>query len=134
MRWQRFKTDRGSAILEFIVVGILLNVGILVFSTQLMQIQRDQMVAESVARHATRLLSRGATEIEAQNLASQIAQQFGYGPDLISVRATCSSEGCNQIGDFVTLQVKANRATTTATMPVTVFTADPAPPEAVPSE
>ena len=124
MRWQRFKTDEGSAILEFIVVGILLNVGILVFSTQLMQIQRDQMVAESVARHATRLLSRGATEVEAQNLAAQIAHQFGYSTDLISLRASCSSEGCNQLGDFVTIRVKANRAVSTATMPVTIFATD----------
>lgn len=78
------------------------------------------MVVDSISRHAARLLSRGGTEAEATALANQISIQFGYRADEITLSSSCSSASCDQIGDFVRVSARANNATSSATMPVTL--------------
>jgi Flp pilus assembly protein TadG len=121
MRLQKLKDDQGSAILEFLVIGIALNVGILIFSANIMQVQRDQMVIESIARHASRLISRGGSESDAKLLANQISKQFGYLGDEIALQVSCSSAACDQFGDFVRVTVATAQSTTSTTIPVTEF-------------
>ena len=51
---QRLNADAGSALVEFLVFGLVLQVGILTFFLDLSNQQAGQLAAESIARHGLR--------------------------------------------------------------------------------
>ena len=70
----RLKSDAGSALVEFLVFGLVLQVGILTFFLDLSNQQADQLAAESIARHGLRAFV--ISDINPRVTAQQIAADF----------------------------------------------------------
>lgn len=110
MQSTNFKSDRGSAILEFVTFGLLLNLGILAFALQLLQFHQSQLAAESIARHAARAISQGSTESAVVNLAASIAKDFAIDPSEVKTEVTCKPAACEIAESVITVRVEANGA------------------------
>lgn len=86
--------DRGSAIVDFVFYGVVIQVAILVFGLQVFSMQSAQLAAESAARHALRsFVLNGADPDES---VRRIAQDFGFVGQqkvLLSCLPDCVSEG-----------------------------------------
>lgn len=86
--------ESGSAIIEFLVFGVLLQVGLLTLFLQIVNLQTNQLVAESIARHSLR--SFVIYDEEINQTALQIAKDFrvSYVPEVeIFCDPNCSDEG-----------------------------------------
>lgn len=70
----RIKDERGSSMIEFLGFGLLLQVPVLMFATQLATIHTNQLAADSIARHSLRsfVLEDAPVELTAQ----QISEDF----------------------------------------------------------
>jgi hypothetical protein len=71
--------DRGSALIDFLGFGLLLQIPLLLLSTQLAAIQSMQLAADSIARHSLR--SYVLQGKEPQETALQIANDFHLSGD-----------------------------------------------------
>lgn len=66
--------ETGSAVLEFLVSGILLQVAVLMWLVNVTNLQSQQLAAESIARHSLRSYVLHGTQPE--NTAEQIVSDF----------------------------------------------------------
>lgn len=104
-------TDRGSASLEFITVGVLMLVPLVYLVIALGQIQGQAMGAEAGSRHLARAIAMApdaaaATE-RANAVLASIEQEYGLDPGALDVRIVCvpSSGPCPQPGATLTVTV-----------------------------
>jgi hypothetical protein len=100
--------DQGSAVVEFVGFGLLLQVPLLIVAVTLAQVQLDQFAAEAVARHSLRSYILAGTPI-AQS-AREVLQDFAVTalPDL---QVSCSpSKDCEASGETVSLHVQLGLA------------------------
>lgn len=97
----RFVDDRGSAVLEFLAFGLLLQVSVLMWLINISSIQGQQIAAESVARHSLRAFVLSGTQ--PQITGQQIVNDFGIKvqPEL---NFTCEPD-CDSPGSVLRLQV-----------------------------
>ncbi|MEV8266205.1 TadE family protein [Microbacterium sp. NPDC076911] len=112
-------SERGSAALEFILVGIVLLVPLVYLILALGQIQGQTLGAEAGARHIARTIATSSNIEDARSGANRVlasvAESYGMEPDRVEfamecrpVEAACPSAGATVI---VTL-------TTTVTLPL----------------
>ena len=71
----KIEDDRGSALIDFLGFGVLLQIPVLVLAIQLSSLQTSQLAADSVARHALRSFVLQGVEVEVT--AREIAADFG---------------------------------------------------------
>jgi hypothetical protein len=71
----KFSDDRGSALIEFVGFGLLLQVLLLAAVIQLNGSLQDKILAESIARHSLR--SYVLTGVDVQTSAHEILASFG---------------------------------------------------------
>ncbi len=111
--------DRGSAALEFIVVGLLLLVPVVYLVVALGLIQGQSLGAEAGARHIARAIStasdaRDAAE-RADRVLSSVVEEYGLAPDAVAVSLSCSPAGgpCPEAGAVLVVTLR-----TTVTLPL----------------
>jgi len=86
--------ERGSAALEFILVGLLLLVPVVYLIVALGLIQGQALGAEAGARHVARAVSTAAGEDDARERANRIVDavvdEYGMDPASVDVSMTCA--------------------------------------------
>ncbi|MEN2742449.1 TadE family protein [Microbacterium sp. X-17] len=115
-RWSELLDDRGSAALEFIVVGLLLLVPITYLVVALGQIQGQSLGVQAGARVIARAVATApdaatASERAHRELAS-IAAEYELDPGLIAIDLACAPAGvaCPSAGATVTVTVSTRVA------------------------
>lgn len=107
-----FSDDRGSAVLEFIGFGVLVQVLILLAVLQLSQSQHEKLAAEAVARHSLRSFVLVGTPPE-QTATEVIA---GFKINLVpQLKLTCKPN-CEVVGAIVGIDVSLGQAKARAVM------------------
>lgn len=115
---RRLASEYGSAILEFLVFGLAINLAILTFGTELIQTQKSQFAVESIARHVIRDLSRGADQTQAQQLALEIADGFELETSRLQIATACVPDDCLGAEAQVQILVSYKQAKARAVMPI----------------
>lgn len=111
--------DRGSAALEFILVGLVLLVPVAYLVVALGLLQAQSLGAEAASRHVARSVSTAANPAEAEaradRIVSSVIAEYGLDADAVTVELACRPAGgaCPRAG--VTLHVTIR---TTATLPL----------------
>lgn len=111
MKCKSLKTDEtGSAIIEFLGFGLLLQVSVLIGVVQLSNFQAQQMAVESMARHALRayVLSGTAPEVTGVQLLSDLGYQ---GKPIFSL--SCAPD-CESPRSVIRLKAQLGSATAMA--------------------
>jgi hypothetical protein len=104
--------QRGSAIIEFLLFGIVFQMAVLVLGLQIFSIQTSQLAAESIARHALR--SFVVADQDPKVSAAELITTFD--PKLrVQVVLKCQPE-CFTDGAVVTIRVQVEDAQASATM------------------
>lgn len=91
--------ERGSAALEFILVGLLLLVPLVYLVVSLGLIQEQSLGAEAGARHIARAVSTAVDAQDAGNRADlileSIAAEYGLDADAVSLSLDCRPAGAD---------------------------------------
>ncbi|MFM6940002.1 MAG: hypothetical protein ACKOUD_05245 [Rhodoluna sp.] len=101
MQSVNFKSESGSAVLEFLGFGALLQIPILLGAITLTAIQHDQFAADAINREALRSFT--LLGVTPSQTASEIAMQFGIEPGRVSVKVQCEDTDCNLPGKVISL-------------------------------
>jgi hypothetical protein len=107
-----FSSEEGSAILDLIGFGVLLQIPILMFATLAIQTQQQSFAVEAIARHGLRAHVLWPDRTNTEMVILELAQDFGIAANRIFWRLQCkpdpSCQGQNstaeievQIGDLV---------------------------------
>jgi hypothetical protein len=92
VQFANFRSDRGSAVLEFAAFGLLLQVPVLAWSVSLITLQHDQLAAEAISREAARsfvLVNRDPAVT-----ASEVASAYRVASDRVQVLVSCQFDDC----------------------------------------
>jgi hypothetical protein len=100
-------SDRGSAVVDFIGFGVLLQISVLMFSTFALSVQHQQFALEAIARHGIRahvlIPDRGNTT----RVISELVADFGLKPSDIEWSLRCNPDpNCVEPGSIALLQIK----------------------------
>ena len=87
-----FRSDSGSAIVDLVGFGILLQIPILMFATLAVQSQQQSFAIESIARHALRSFVLWPERENMQAVVVQIANDFGLSAERITWKLHCSPD------------------------------------------
>jgi hypothetical protein len=99
--------DRGSAIVEFIGFGVLLQIPVLMFSTFALSLQHQQFAIEAIARHAIRAHVLVPDSSNTMRVISELAVDFGIQESDLVWKLKCSPDPkCVEQGSIVRLDVK----------------------------
>nr|WP_169582220.1 TadE family protein [Microbacterium sp. MF43] len=89
--------ERGSAALEFILVGLVLLVPLVYLILALGLIQGQALGAEAGARHAARAIATAADAEQARDRADRIVasivDEYGLDPDAVTLSVACRPAG-----------------------------------------
>lgn len=88
------KSDRGNAVIEFIVIGLVAQLATFGFLVNLGENFRSSIAASAIARHTLRSLQMSGQEIAAKEIAEQIRNSFGLSSEntRVSVRNGCDEK------------------------------------------
>lgn len=109
-----FKGELGSAVLELIGFGLLLQIPLLIFAINLVTTQHDQLAAEAITRDALRsfvLLSREPAET-----ARKLAADYRLNPSRILITMSCKPSDCNVEGAWVSIQTRIGQSSATGSL------------------
>ena len=109
-----FKDDRGSAVIEFIGFGLLLQIPLVLFAISLVALQHDQLAAEAITRDSLRsyvLLNREPLE-----RAQQLAADYRLDPRRILVTITCKPNDCKEDAAWVFIETRIGLAVSTGAL------------------
>lgn len=89
-----FSDEEGSAVLDFIGFGLLLQLPLVLFANNLVMAQHDQLTAEAITRDALRsLVLLGKEPLET---TLELADLYGLPSNRIEVTLTCRPASCQQ--------------------------------------
>ena len=108
----RKSTESGSALIDFVLYGLLIQMTVLVFGLQVFSLQSAQLAAESAARHALR--SFALNGVAPDQSVRSIAKDFNFSEDY-KVSFSCDPD-CISAGSVLKITVKISSATATAKM------------------
>jgi hypothetical protein len=83
-------SEHGSAIVDLIGFGVLLQIPILMFATFAVSIQQQSFAVESIARHALRVHSLWPVLESTQEVVTAISKDFGINPERVNWTLVCS--------------------------------------------
>ena len=114
MKFASFSSEEGSVVLEFIGLGLLIQVPLLVLVLNLGALQHDQLAAEAISRDSLRtylLIGRSPAET-----AVAVAQTYGVDSAQLSVTLDCENGDCETAGNRIKVvtQIGSVRAEVTA--------------------
>jgi hypothetical protein len=100
-------SDRGSAVVDFIGFGILLQIPILMFSTFVLSIQHQQFALEAIARHGIRAHVLVPDRENTNRVISELATDFGLKQSDLAWNLSCAPDPkCVEPGSVARLQIK----------------------------
>lgn len=102
--------ETGSALIEFLVLGLVFQIGALTLFLQLSNLQASQIAAESIARHSIRSFLLADTDLN--ETAMQIASDFRIRAEP-KVNLTCIPN-CLDEGSLLKVEVNVNGAKASA--------------------
>lgn len=111
MRQSRWRTDDGSASLEFITVGLIMLVPLVYLVLAVASIQSAALAAEGAARQAARVFVQGSSEQDAQARATRAVEfalaDHGVSDAAVEVSVECAPRpnACLNRGGYVTVRV-----------------------------
>lgn len=103
--------ERGSAALEFILVGVVLLVPLVYLIVALGQIQGQSLGAEAGARHIARAVATaadaGSARDRAEAVLRSVVDEYGLDPTAVHLALSCRPAGvtCPEAGATVTVMV-----------------------------
>ncbi len=101
------RSEQGSAMVDLIGFGILLQIPILMFATVGIQSQQQSFAVESIARHALRAHSLWPVNESTQQVVSEIAKDFGIAPQRLQWRILCSpNPNCQAANTIARIEVR----------------------------
>jgi hypothetical protein len=103
-----FKGEQGSAVLELIGFGLLIQIPLAVLASHLVLVQHDQLAAEAITRDVLR--SFVLLDAEPSNVAQLAASVYGVAPSKILVSMACRPLDCRQEKAWVTVKTKVGSA------------------------
>lgn len=97
----KISDDRGSALLDFLGFGLLLQIPVLVLASQLATMQSNQLAADSIARHSLRSFALYGTEVAvtSQEIAEDLELKVSPAVELL-----CSPD-CTGSGSILRINV-----------------------------
>ncbi|MET0736160.1 MAG: TadE family protein [Microbacterium sp.] len=104
--------DRGSAALEFIVVGLLLLAPVVYLVVALGLIQGQALGAEAGARHVARAVSTASdvddARLRADLVLASVVREYGLDDDAVSISLSCRPAGaaCPDAGATLTVTLR----------------------------
>lgn len=113
------ESERGSAALEFIVVGLLMLVPLVYLIAALASIQGQSLGAEAGARHIARAIATAADVDEAERRAeavlASVVEEYRLDSEAVAVTLACRPAGaaCPAAGATLVVTVR-----TTVTLPL----------------
>lgn len=116
MKISSIRAERGSAVIDFVLYGVMLQIGLLLFGLQVFEQQANQLAAESMARHSLRSFALTGTEV--QETAVQVLNDFGTATptsENLRVQLLCEPD-CDSEGSVLTVNVKFKRAVASSTL------------------
>src|SRR6187431_730968 len=108
--------DRGSAALEFILVGLLLLVPVVYLTVALGLIQGQSMGVESAARHVARAVALAPhgedARASADRVLRSVVDEYDLDPAAVNLALSCRPQGaeCPQAGATLVVTVRARVA------------------------
>ncbi|MEY3889415.1 MAG: hypothetical protein RLZZ90_673 [Actinomycetota bacterium] len=104
----KLHNDAGSAILEFVGFGLLLQVPLLMMAVNFAEVQQTQFAAEAIARHSLRSFVLMGTPVS--EAAAEIITDFRLTTQP-SLQMSCRPVGdCEIPGSTITLKVLLGKA------------------------
>lgn len=97
----KINDEAGSAVIEFVLFAVVLQIGLLIYGLQLFGAQSSQLAAESAARHSLRSFILTGTNPE--DTAIQVLKDFGMSKK-VDVNFTCDPD-CNSAGSLVAVKI-----------------------------
>lgn len=111
--------DEGSAIVDLVGFGILLQIPILLFATLAISHQHESFALEAIARHSLRALSLTADYSAIDSTISQLASEFGLDETALSWWLEClPAPDCDYQSELVSLRVTYKGAASHAAYPI----------------
>lgn len=99
--------DEGSALVDFVGFGLLLQIPVLMFTTLTLSMQHQQFALEAIARHAIRAHVLLPDQASTTMVVRRISEEFGLEPSNISWRIICTPDpNCVTPGSIVIFEVK----------------------------
>lgn len=83
-------SEQGSALVDLIGFGVMLQIPILMFATFAVSAQQQSLAVESIARHALRAHSLWPVSENTQEVVIAIAVDFGISPERVSWNLWCT--------------------------------------------
>ena len=102
----KINDDSGSAAIELIGFGLILQLPLLLLALQLLGFQHSQLAAEAIARNALRAWV--VTKQDPNVAATQIASDFGLSQDQVTLATICDPQTC--VGNAVLLRLQVQVA------------------------
>jgi len=107
----RLRTERGSASLEFLTIGMLLLVPLVYLVLAVAAIQAGALGVEGAARQAARIavttVDRDATDAAVDRAVRITLADYGIDADAASVTVACDRADCSEPGARVRVSVAA---------------------------
>lgn len=102
----KINSEQGSAVLDFVLFGVVVQVALLIFATQMFDIQANQLAAESISRHGLRAYI--LSDVSPDKTAAQVLSDFGLSK-FAETALTCDPN-CTESNSVVTLKVVLGQA------------------------
>ena len=99
--------DEGSAIVDFIGFGLLLQIPVLIFTTFALSLQHQQFALEAIARHGIRAHVLVPDNASTTMVIHRIAADFGLEPSGLTWLISCNPDPkCGESGSIVRFEIK----------------------------
>lgn len=99
--------EEGSALVDFIGFGVLLQIPVLLFSIQALSLQNQQFAIEAIARHAIRAHVLASDITNTQRVVSELAADFGLNKSDLSWNLVCTPDpSCLDTGSLIQFEIK----------------------------
>lgn len=100
-------SEQGSAMVDLIGFGVLLQIPILMFATFAVSLQQQSFAVESIARHALRAHSLWPVNQSTQEVVATIAKDFGLLADQVSWNISCTpNPNCLETNTTAQIEVR----------------------------
>jgi hypothetical protein len=117
-------SEDGSAIIEFLIFGLAVNLALLGFGLEILQVQKYQLATESIARNSARSLAVTLDLVEAKAVAMGVAAGFELSPDDISINLECVPVDCFSPDALAVARVFVSDSRAQAVMPVSAISSE----------
>ena len=99
--------DEGSALVDFIGFGLLLQIPVLMFTTFALSLQHQQFALEAIARHGIRAHVLVPDNASTTMVIDRIATDFGLEPSDFTWNLSCAPDPkCLTSGSLVRFEIK----------------------------